>query len=102
MQEQHIVTIIVVIIVLMMLCRVQYTDHQMIVTTEGNGLIKKNENKPTNTTKDIENFFGGYYDRGYPYDFPFPNYYPFYYSGCNENVFGEINCLPKLSSLYYL
>lgn len=39
-----------------------------------------------------ENFYGGYFESGYPYDFPFPLFYPFYYSGCNENVFGEVMC----------
>jgi hypothetical protein len=30
----------------------------------------------------------------YPYDYPF--IYPgYFYSGCNETVFGDIKCLPK-------
>ena len=30
----------------------------------------------------------------YPYDYPF--IYPgYFYSGCNETIFGDIKCLPK-------
>lgn len=34
-----------------------------------------------------ESFMGGYY---IPYDYPF--YYPMFYTGCNEDVFGNIGC----------
>lgn len=38
--------------------------------------------------KNKESFMGGYY---MPYDYPF--YYPMFYTGCNEDVFGNIGCL---------
>lgn len=36
-----------------------------------------------------EAFFGGY---SYFWDYPFYN--PYFYSGCNEDVFSNITCLP--------
>lgn len=36
-----------------------------------------------------EGFFGSYY---YPYNSTY--YWPYFYTGCNENVFGDIKCLP--------
>lgn len=43
------------------------------------------------STTDIkEGFFGGYV---YPMDYYY--YWPFFYSGCNEDVFGNIKCLPQ-------
>jgi hypothetical protein len=49
----------------------------------------------SNPDEKIEGFYGGYYAHGYPYNNPYPYHYPLFYSGCNENVFGEVNCLPK-------